>query len=849
MSRRPPNKPSRRRTSGRTRAAMAAGDGGDDQQAIVFGRVEDVEIKEEMERSYLDYSMSVIVARALPDVRDGLKPVHRRFLYAMNHPDLGARPDRPHMKCARITGDVTGKYHPYGTTAAYDALARLAQDFSLRYPLVDGHGNFGSPDDGPAAERYTEARLGALAMEMLAGIEENTVDFVPNYTNELTEPSVLPARFPNLLVNGSQGIAVAMATSIPTHNLTEVINAAAYVLDNPEATPKDLMKFVKAPDFPTGATILGRQGIVDAYTTGRGSIKVRAKAEIDEGRRGPEIVVTEIPYQTSVGGIAGRIAELVNNKQLDGIRNVNDASAKGKTRLVIELKRDANANVVLNNLWKHTALQTTFSVNMVALVDGVPRTLNLAQMVGHYVDHQLVVVRRRSQFRLDKAEARAHIVEGLLKALDKIDAIIKLIRGSADRDNARRALMAKPFEFSEIQANHILDMTLAKLTRLGRKESEDEMKRLQETIKELKAILGSDKKLRETVKSELTAIRDKFGDERRTTLAADAGEMNLEDLIQDEEVVVVRSEAGYIKTVAASKYRTQGRGGRGVQGANLRESDLVKEIVHTTTHAHLLMFSNQGRVFRLRAHEIPMKERTARGTALVNLLPLRKDESVQAIIATKDFGAEGFLFFATKQGQVKKTPMREYDKSRREGFIAINLRKKDELVRVVPTTGSEDIIMVTRHGQSIRFDEKNVRSMGRSAAGVRGIRLRPGDEVVSCDVVDADGMILLITDEGYGKRTLLSHWRRIGRGNQGIRAIKLNEKKGKVVAAFLVGLDDEVFLVSTGGITVRIPVKGISSQGRDATGVRVMNLDRGQRVASASPVFTANGDGDVEATE
>jgi DNA gyrase subunit A len=844
MSRRPPNKPSRRRTSGRTRASMAAGDGaGGDQQAITFGRVEDVEIKEEMERSYLDYSMSVIVARALPDVRDGLKPVQRRFLYAMNHPDLGARPDRPHMKCARITGDVTGKYHPYGTTAAYDALARLAQDFSLRYPLVDGHGNFGSPDDGPAAERYTEARLGALAMELLAGIEENTVDFVPNYTNELTEPSVLPARFPNLLVNGCDGIAVAMATKIPTHNLTEVINAAAHVLDNPAATPKDLMKFVKGPDFPTGAQILGRQGIVDAYTTGRGSIKVRAKAEIDEGRRGPEIVVTEIPYQTSVGSIAGRIAELVNNKQLDGIRNVNDASAKGQTRLVIELKRDANANVVLNNLWKHTALQTTFPVNMVALVDGIPRTLNLAQMVGHYVDHQLVVVRRRSQFRLEKAEARAHIVEGLLKALDKIDAIIKLIRGSADRDTARRGLMAKPFDFSEIQANHILDMTLAKLTRLGRKESEDEMKRLQETIRELKAILGSDKKLRETVKSELTAIRDKFGDERRTTLAADAGEMNLEDLIQDEEVVVVRTEAGYIKTVPANKYRTQGRGGRGVQGANLREADLVKEIVHTTTHAHLLMFSNQGRVFRLRAHEIPMKERTARGTALINLLPLRKEESIQAIIATKGFDEDGYLFFATKQGQVKKTLTREYDKSRREGFIAINLRKRDELVRVIPTTGADDIIMVTRKGQSIRFDEKLVRSMGRSAAGVRGIRLRPEDEVVSCDVVDPDGMILIVTDGGYGKRTKLSHWRRIGRGNQGIRAIKLvEEKKGYVVAAFLVDPDDQVFLVSTAGITVRIPVKGISSQGRDATGVRVMNLDRGQRVASASPVFTANGE-------
>ena len=819
-------------------------------------------MKEEMERSYLDYSMSVIVARALPDVRDGLKPVHRRFLYAMNHPDLGARPDRPHLRCARITGDVTGKYHPYGTSAAYDALVRLAQNFSLRYPLVDGHGNFGSPDDPPAAERYTEARLSPLAMEMLAGIEENTVDFVPNYTNELTEPTVLPARFPNLLVNGSIGIAVAMATSIPTHNLTEIINAALHVIDNPNATPKDLMKFVKGPDFPTGAMILGRQGIIDAYSTGRGSIRVRAKAEIDEGRRGPEIVVTEIPYQTSIANIAGRIAELVNSKQLEGIRNINDSSAKGQTRLVIELKRDANANVVLNNLWKHTPLQTTFSVNMVALVDGVPRTLNLAQAVGHYVDHQLEVVRRRSQHRLEVAKARAHIVEGLLKALDKIDAIIKLIRGSADRDDARKKLMAAPMRFSEIQANYILDMPLARLTRLGRQQLQDEMKELQERIAFLEGVLKSDRKLRDLVKSELTAIRDKFGDERRTALAADVGEMNLEDLIQDEEVVVVRTEAGYIKTVAASKYRTQGRGGRGVQGANLREADLVKEIVHTTTHAHLLMFSNQGRVFRLRAHEIPMKERTARGTALVNLLPLRKDESVQAIIATKGLDKApgngktggsteaGYLFFATKHGQVKKTPIREYDKSRREGFIAINLRKRDELVRVIPTTGSDDIIMVTRKGQSIRFDEKLVRSMGRSAAGVRGIRLRSDDEVVSCDVVDPDGQILIITDAGYGKRTLLSHWRRIGRGNQGIRAIKLvQEKKGYVVAAFLVSPDDELFLVSTAGITVRIPVKGISTQGRDATGVRVMNLGSGQRVASASPVFTGTDDGEGDAGE
>jgi DNA gyrase subunit A len=846
MARRPPNKPPRRRSGARSKSRVGSdGNGNGDQQTLIYGRVEDVEIKEEMERSYLDYSMSVIVMRALPDVRDGLKPVHRRFLYAMNHPDLGARPDRPHMKCARITGDVTGKYHPYGTAAAYESLARLAQDFSLRYPLVDGHGNFGSPDDGPAAERYTEARLGALAMEMLAGIDENTVDFVPNYTNELLEPKVLPARFPNLLVNGSQGIAVAMATNIPTHNLTEVINAAVHVLENPGATPKDLMKFVKAPDFPTGAQILGRQGIVDAYTTGRGSIKVRAKAEIDEGRRGPEIVVTEIPYQTSVGSIAGRIAELVNAKQLEGIRNVNDASAKGQTRLVIELKRDANANVVLNNLWKHTQLQTTFAVNMVALVDGVPRTLNLAQMVGHYVDHQLEVVKRRSQYRLEKAKARLHIVEGLLKALDKIDAIIKTIRGSADREDARKNLMAAPHRFSEIQSNYILDMPLARLTRLGKKELTDERNELNARIKDLEETLRSERKLRTVVKEELEAIKKKFGDERRTELAADVGEMNVEDFITDEEVVVVRTEAGYVKSVVAARYKTQGRGGRGVQGANLKEADLVKEIVHTTTHAFLLLFSNQGRVFRLRAHEIPMKERTARGTALVNLLSLRKDESIQAIIAAKNFEQDGFLFFATKRGQVKKTPIKEYDKSRREGFIAINLvNRKDELVRVVETTGSDDIVIVTRKGQSIRFDEKLVRSMGRGAAGVRGIKLRPEDEVVSCDVVDPDGTILIVTDAGYGKRTLLSNWRRIGRGNQGIRAIKLNEKKGYVVAAFLVGLDDEVFLVSTGGITVRIPVKGISQQGRDATGVRVMNLDRGQRVASASPVFTTAENGE-----
>ena len=804
----------------------------------MLGAIEPIEIQEEMERSFLEYSMSVITMRALPDVRDGLKPVHRRILYTMF--EDGLRPDRPHVKSAEVVGTVIARYHPHSLDAVYDALVRMAQPFSLRYTLVEGHGNFGSPDDEPAAYRYTECRLAPLALEMLAAIEEDTVDFDDNYSGNRKQPSVLPSRFPNLLVNGSEAIAVGMATKIPPHNLGEVIDATIHMLDHPNATPNDLMKFVKGPDFPTGGTILGSNGIKEAYRTGRGSIRIRAKVEIDEGHRGQEIVVTEIPYQTSVGSIGGRIAELVNNKQLDGIRNINDASAKGETRLVIELKPSANANVVMNNLWKHTPLQTFFPVNVVALVDGVPRTLNLAQAISAYADHQIVVVRRRSEFRLKEAQARLHIVEGLVKALGRIDAVIALIRGSADRDDARTKLMAAPHKFSEIQANYILDMQLARLTRLGVKNLKEEMAELQATIKELQEILGSDRKLRGVIKDELADIKKRFGDERRTQLAPDVGEMDIEDLITDEEVVVVRTEAGYIKTVAASKYRTQGRGGRGVQGANLREADLVKEIVHTTTHAHLLLFSNQGRVFRLRAHEIPMKERTARGTALINMLPLRQGESVQAIIGGKDFDKDGFLFFATKQGQVKKTPIREYDKSRKEGFIAINLRKRDELVRVVETSGRDDIVIVTRKGQSIRFTEENVRAMGRDAAGVRGIRLKPDDEVVSCDVIDPEGSILIVTDAGFGKRTKLSNWRRIGRGGQGIRAIKLNERKGYVAAAFLVSPEDEVFLVSSAGVTVRIPVNGISEQGRDATGVRVMSLGSGQRVASAAPVFTGS---------
>jgi DNA gyrase subunit A len=845
MSRRPPARGRRSRgPAPRPRRRPGDGDGNGssgDQQVLTLAAIEPIEIQEEMERSFLEYSMSVITSRALPDARDGLAPVHRRILYTMW--EEGLRPDRPHVRSAEVVGQVIARYHPHSLDAIYDALVRMAQDFSLRYPLVEGHGNFGSPDDPPAAHRYTEARLAALALELLAGIDEETVDFEDNYSNTRKQPSVLPARVPNLLVNGREGIAVGMATKIPTHNLGEVIDATMHLIDHPQATPSDLMKFVKGPDFPTGGIILGRQGINDAYRSGRGSIKVRARAEIEEGRRGPEIVVTEIPYQTSPGSIGARIAELANSKTVEGIRDVRDASAKGQFRLVIELKKDANANVVLNNLWKHTPLQTSFPVNMVALVDGVPRTLNLAQALVAYVDHQVDVVRRRSEYRLREARARAHIVEGLLKALDKIDVIIRLIRGSEDRADARTKLMAAPHKFSEIQANYILDMPLVRLTRLSTRELKDEMSALRAKIKQLEEILASDRRLRGVIKDELADIKKRFADERRTTIAPDVGEMELEDLIADEQVVVVRTEAGYIKTVAASKYRTQGRGGRGVQGANPKEGDLVREIVHTTTHAHLLLFSNQGRVFRLRAHEIPMKERTARGTALINLLPLRQGESIQTIIGGKDFDKDGYLFFTTKQGQVKKTAIREYDKSRKEGFIAISLRKRDELVGVIETGGSDDILIVTRKGQSIRFTENDVRSMGRDAAGVRGIKLRADDEVVSCDVVDPDGSVLIVTDAGFGKRTKLSNWRRIGRGGQGIRAIKLNEKKGYVASAFLVKAEDDVFLVSSAGITVRIPVNGISEQGRDATGVRVMSLGGGQRVASAAPVFTANGEG------
>ncbi|WP_116998338.1 DNA gyrase subunit A [Desertimonas flava] len=806
---------------------------------LPFEPVQPIALQDELETSFLDYAMSVIMSRALPDVRDGLKPVHRRIIWDMEQ--QGFRPDRPFVKCARVSGDTMARFHPHGDSAIYDALVRMAQPFSLRHPLIAFHGNYGSPDFGPAASRYTECRLAPLAMEMLADIDENTVDMRTNYDGTTEEPSVLPARFPNLLVNGSQGIAVGMATNIPPHNLGEVIDATVHLIDNPEATPDDLMQFVKGPDFPTGASILGRAGIIDAYRTGRGSVKLRATATIEESKKGAmEIVVTELPYQTSCSSIAARIQELVDSGDLEGIADVNDGSAEGKTELVITLKRDGNPNVVLNNLYKLTQLQSSFSINMVALVKGVPRTLNLAQALSGYVDHQIEVVTRRSEFRLERAQEREHILEGRIKALNVIDEIIALIRASEDANAAKHGLMAAPFEFSEVQAIDILDMQLRRLTRLSRIDLETELEDVRGTIRELQTILGDPAVLRQVIKDELAAVREKFATPRVCQIVLDSGEMSIEDLVDDKELVVVMTEAQYVKAVPAGQFKTQSRGGRGVSGAKLKADDLVRHVIFTTAHAHLLFFSNLGKVYRLRALEIPERERTAKGMPIVNLLPLQPGEKVQAIIDTRDFAGERFLFFATRKGTVKKTAFDAYNSSRRDGLIAINLNDGDELVRVIETSGEDDIFMVSRRGMTIRFNEADVRPMGRTAAGVRGMKLRTDDHVVSVDVARDDTAILMITEAGYGKRTQLEHYGRQGRGGQGVIGIKLTGRKGEVVAAFMVGIDDEIVAVSSGGVTIRMAVRQISSQGRAATGVRVMNLDDGQTVASVAPILASD---------
>ncbi|MEC8465101.1 MAG: DNA gyrase subunit A [Actinomycetota bacterium] len=799
--------------------------------------VQPIALQDEMENSFLEYAMSVIMSRALPDVRDGLKPVHRRIIWDMEQ--QGFRPDRPFVKCARVSGDTMARYHPHGDSAIYDALVRLAQPFSVRHPLIDFHGNYGSPDFGPAASRYTECRLHPLAMQLLADIDEDTVDMVPNYDGSTEQPSVLPARFPNLLVNGSQGIAVGMATNIPPHNLGEVIDATMHLIDNPDATSDDLMEFVKGPDFPTGGSILGRAGIIDAYRTGRGSVKMRATATIDEGKSGRmEIIVTELPYQTSCSAIAARITELVDNGDIEGIADINDGSSGGETSLVITLKRDANANVVLNNLFKLTQLQTSFSINMVALVDGVPRTLNLRDAIDGYVRHQIEVITRRSNFRLEKAKRREHILDGRIKALNVIDEIIALIRGSEDAQAAKAALMEKPYGFSEAQAVDILDMQLRQLTRLSRIDIESELESIRENIKELESILADDKKLRGVIKDELGSVRDDFATDRVCAITYDEGEMSIEDLVEDKELVVVMTEAQYVKAVSASSFKTQGRGGRGVSGGKLKQDDIIRHVIFTTAHAHLLFFSNRGRVYRLRALDIPERERTAKGMPIVNLLPLQADEFIQAIIDTRDFAGERFLFFATRKGTVKKTAFDAYNSSRRDGLIAINLNEDDELVRVIETSGTDDIFMVAKSGMTIRFNERDVRAMGRSAAGVRGMKLKTGDDaVVSCDVARDDTAILLMTEAGFGKRTQLDKFNTQGRGGQGVRGIKLTGKKGVVAAAFMVGIEDEIVAVSSGGVTIRMEVREISSQGRDATGVRIMNLDDGQTVASVAPII------------
>ena len=801
--------------------------------------VQPVALQDEMERSFLDYAMSVIMARALPDVRDGLKPVHRRIIWDME--EQGFRPDRPFVKSARVSGDTMAKYHPHGDSAIYDALVRMAQPFSLRHPLIDFHGNYGSPDFGPAASRYTECRLHPLAMHLLADIDENTVDMVATYDGSREEPTVLPSRFPNLLVNGSQGIAVGMATNIPPHNLGEVIDACVHVLANPEASNDDVMGIVKGPDFPTGGVILGRSGINDAYRTGRGSIKMRATATIEETKRGGmQIVVTELPYQTSCSAIAGRIQELVDNGELDGIADVNDGSSGGKTNLTITLKRDANANVVLNNLYKQTQLQTSFGVNMVALVDGVPRQLTLIDAINGYIRHQIEVLTRRTEFRLDKAQRRLHLLEGRIKALNVIDAIIKLIRESEDAGAAKAALMATPYEFSEVQAIDILDMQLRQLTRLSRIDLEAEIAQLNEKIAEFQSILADDKKLRGVIIDEMTEIKNDFATPRVCPITFEAGEMSLEDLVDDTELVVIMTEAQYVKSVAASNFRNQQRGGKGVAGAKLKSEDVVKHVIFTSAHAYLLFFSNRGRVYRLRAHDLPERERAAKGVPIVNLLPLQIGETIEAIIDTRSFDAERYLFFTTRDGVVKKTSFDEYDNGRRDGLIALNLRDGDELMRVIVTSGNDDIFMVSKSGMTIRFSETEVRAMGRAAAGVRGMKLRPDDQVVSADLARDDAAILMVTEAGYGKRTQLDKFRRQSRGGIGVRGIQVREKKGYVVAAFMAGIDDEIVAVSSGGTTIRTDVRTISSQGRTASGVKVMTVEPGQQVTSVALILASD---------
>ncbi len=808
----------------------------------IFDKISEVGLKKTMERSYIDYAMSVIAARALPDVRDGLKPVQRRILHSMI--ELNNGPDKPHRKCARIVGDTMGKYHPHGDSSIYDALVKLAQDWNTRYPLVDGHGNFGSEDgDGAAAMRYTEARLSKISMEMLADINKDTVDFVPNFDETEKEPTVLPSRFPNLLVNGTTGIAVGMATNIPPHNLKEVIGATVKIIDNRieedrETSIDEIMQIIKGPDFPMGAEILGRRGIEEAYRTGRGKIKVRAVTDIEAMPNGKhKIVVTELPYMVNKALLIQKIVELVKTKRVDGITDVRDESSREGIRVVIELKKDTNANVLLNQLYKHTQLQDTFGVNMLALVDGVPKILNISQMLGYYLKHQEDVVTRRTKYDLNKAEERAHILQGLLIALDNIDEVINIIRSSKSVQDAKNALIER-FGLTEIQAQAIVDMRLRALTGLEREKLEAEYKELMDKISYLKAILADEKKLLGVIKDELLVISQKYGDERRTALGRDVDEVTDEELIERENIVITMTKLGYIKRMPEDIFKAQNRGGKGIRGMQTIDEDYIESMIVTTTHNYLMFFTNTGRVYRLKGYEIPEAGRTARGVAIVNLLQLQAGEKITAVIPLKSYEDGKYLFMATRNGMVKKTDISEYQNVRKTGLTAIVLRDNDELIEVKATNGDDDIFLITKKGMSIRFNEKDVRQTGRTSMGVKGIHLGKDDIVISMQMSSQGEKILLVTENGMGKRTLISEFNAQNRGGKGVKCYKITEKTGDLVGAKIVTDENDVMIITTEGIIIRTSCDGISTLGRVTSGVKVINLnyDNNVKVASMTEV-------------
>ena len=805
------------------------------------GRIEPRELEQEMRSSFLDYAMSVIVARALPDVRDGLKPVHRRVLYAMH--EAGLQPNRSRLKCARVVGDVMGSYHPHGDQAIYDTLVRLAQPFSMRYPLVDGQGNFGNIDGYPAAaQRYTECRLARMATELLRDIDADTVDFKPNYDESRREPEVLPARLPNLLLNGSAGIAVGMATNIPPHNLGEVVDALVALIDEPTIDVDRLTKHIKGPDFPTGAIVLGREGIREAYRSGRGRIVMRARTHIEELRGGrTAIVVSELPYGVKKGGDEGvikKIADLVNDKVIPEVHDVKDLSDKSGMRIQIELKRDAIPQVVQNKVFKHTSLQTTFGYNAVALVDGVPRTLPLRDLLQHYLDFQREVVTRRSKFELRKAEARAHVLQGYLTALDNLDAVISLIRASADPDAARTGLM-ETFDLSEIQAQAILDLRLQRLTGLERKRIEDEYADLMERISELRAILGDEARINGLIREELLEIKQVYGkgDDRRTEIVAAEGELELEDLIAEEDMVIAITRSGYVKRLPVTTYREQRRGGIGVMGMDLKDEDYIEHLFVASTHDYLLFFTTVGKVYRLKVHELPLGTRQSKGRAIINLLPFAQGEQVRAVIATREFKEAEYLVLATRKGMIKKTRFEEYNTPlKADGIIAIKLRDEDSLVDVLHSTGNEDIILVSRKGQAIRFNEKNVRPMGRATSGVKGMGLRKEDEVIAAGIADDELDMLVVTDQGYGKRTRMKDYPIKGRGGLGVKTVQLTKARGQLAGALAVRDGYQVMLISNGGTVIRMPAEEIKRLGRATQGVIVMRLRGDEQVSSIALV-------------